>query len=88
MNFSIGKRWRTAWKPNKQDAAPAAEPPKLITIRQACEKYSLARSTLYKMIASGAVTAFKLPGTRSTRLDEAEVAQLWRPVTNWKAREL
>ena len=73
----------------KQDAAPAAEKPtKLITVRAACEKYSLARSTLYKMITSGAVTAFKLPGTRSTRLDEAEVAQLWRPVTDWKAREL
>lgn len=60
---------------------------RLITVREAIEKYSLARSTLYKLIRNGAVTAYKIPGSRSTRLDEAEVSKLWKPVTDWRSRE-
>ena len=54
----------------QKQATPSAAPGKLLRVRDACERLSCSRHTLWRMAKAGQIATVKI-GKRSTRVPEA-----------------
>lgn len=53
-------------------AAPAPEELRLLTVERFCARYSVSRSTAFRLIRSGALPSVKLGASRRIPVDGAE----------------
>lgn len=59
---------KTQTKPN--------EPAIWLTVEEAAKRLRMSRSILYRLLTSGEIPSFTVPGTRSRRID-AETLKAW-----------
>jgi DNA-binding transcriptional regulator PaaX len=53
--------------------------PDLVTVAQAVEEFGLSRVTLFRMMATGELTRYRVKGQRASLVDRREVRQQLQP---------
>lgn len=64
----------------QKQAAPSGVPGKLLRVKEACDRLSCSRHTLWRMAKAGQIATVKL-GKRSTRIPESAVVALGKEAT-------
>ena len=60
---------------------------RLITQQQAADMLSVTDRTVRNMISRGAITGYKVPGTRAVRVDRDEIASKLKAIPTGVARQ-
>jgi excisionase family DNA binding protein len=66
---------------SSQPARPRARPesPDLVTVVEAAQEFGLSRATLFRMMADGELTRYRVKGRRASLIDRREVRQQLEP---------
>lgn len=61
-------------------AVAISTPTRLVSVRQGAVRINVTPKTMYRLLAAGRLTGYRIGGTRTIRLDMDEVEALARPM--------